>query len=145
MTTWNGITMADTNIMKIKDDHFVLFLTSTQAASSATVLSFTKDSAATVDVRASTNGSTGWNDWNSTYGSNVALSATTRYARIVVTAANGTATTTTVVKITVSAAANPTLGTVSGATGGPIAPIGAGHDLRPVVHAAAMAELSRSG
>ena len=92
-------------------------LTSTQAASSATVLSFTKDSAATVDVRASTNGSTGWNDWNSTYGSNVALSATTRYARIVVTAANGTATTTTVVKITVSAAANPTLGTVSGATG----------------------------
>ena len=91
-------------------------LTSTQAASSATVLSFTKDSAATVDVRASTDGSTGWNDWNTTSGSSTALSTGTRYARIVVTAANGTATTTTVVKITVAAAAAPTLGTVPGAT-----------------------------
>ena len=91
-------------------------LTYTQGNSSAQVLSFTKDSAATVDVRASTNGSTGWNDWNTTYGSNDALSATTRYARIVVTAANGTATTTTVVKITVAAAADPTLSIVPGAT-----------------------------
>ena len=92
-------------------------LTYTQGNSSAQVLSFTKDSAATVDVRASTNGSTGWNDWNTTYGSNDALSATTRYARIVVTAANGTATTTTVVKITVAAAAAPTLAPKDGTTG----------------------------
>ena len=92
-------------------------LTYTQGNSSAQVLSFTKDSAATVDVRASTNGSTGWNDWNTTYGSNDALSATTRYARIVVTAANGTATTTTVVKITVAAATAPTLAPKDGMTG----------------------------
>ena len=94
-------------------------LTSTQAASSATVLSFTKDSAATVDVRASSTGAdNSYNsDWNTTYGSGTTLSAGTRYARIVVTAANGTATTTTVVKITVAAAADPTLTPVATATG----------------------------
>ena len=43
MTTWNGITMADTNIMKIKDDHFVLFLTSTQAAILENTVSSARD------------------------------------------------------------------------------------------------------